>query len=198
MRWWRSCLVVLWLGALAGLMVGCAHKPSPRVTLAVAQTDRGVMIWLAEHLLFDFDQDTLSASAGPYLDRVADILRTQTTEHLLLEGHTDNIGAGSYNLQLSQRRADAVAQALQARGVAASRLKAVGVGMQQPLAPNDVAVGRRLNRRVELIVLNETVARLTKGQPANAFEDAFARLKAELEAVTASPLNLPATAAGPR
>lgn len=195
MRWWRSCLAAL----LLGLLAGCAHKPASQVTLAVAQTDRGVMIWLAEHLLFDFDQDTLSTSAEPYLDRVANILRTQTTEHLLLEGHTDHIGPAQYNLALSQRRAEAVAQALQLRGVSAARLKAVGLGMQHPLAPNDLPIGRRLNRRVELIVLNETVERLTRGQPANAFEDAFVRLKVELEAVAAAgSLTMPAPAAGRR
>lgn len=195
MRWWRRCLLVLLMSALAG----CAHKPTPKITLAVAQTDRGVMIWLAEHLLFEFDRDTLSPGAAPYLDRVAEILQTQTSEQLMLEGHTDNIGTVAYNNELSLRRAESVAQALLARGVAASRLQSVGLGMQRPLAPNDLPVGRRLNRRVELIVLNETVDNLKKGQPANAFEDAFARLKAELELVEPNaPLNMVAPAAGKR
>jgi outer membrane protein OmpA-like peptidoglycan-associated protein len=157
------------------------------------------MIWLAEHLLFEFDRDTLSPGAAPYLDRVAEILQTQTSEHLMLEGPTDNIGTVAYNNELSLRRAATVAQALLARGVAASRLQSVGLGMQRPLAPNDLPVGRRLNRRVELIVLNETVDNLKKGQPANAFEDAFARLKAELELVEPNaPLNMVAPAAGKR
>jgi flagellar motor protein MotB len=170
--------ILLWCVVIG--LAGCAHRAEPQVKLALAQTERGVMIWLPDHVLFDFGKAELSAQSEPYLRRVAELLRDKTPEPLLLEGHTDNVGAADFNLRLSERRAQAVAVALQDMGVTPQRLRTAGVGLARPLAPNDSELGRRLNRRVELIVLNETVARLTQGEPANAFEDAFARLEAEL------------------
>lgn len=177
MRLFRLCLPLL----LASFVAACAHKPEPAVKLALAQTDRGVMIWLPDHVLFEFGKADLSLESVPYLMRVAEILNQKTTEPLLLEGHTDNVGSAEFNQALSERRAMAVAEALKAQGVDAQRLRTAGLGLTRPLAPNDTDTGRRLNRRVELIVLNETVSNLTRGEPKNAFEDAFARLKQELE-----------------
>lgn len=177
MLWFRRC--VAWL--LIVLLAACAHQPAPTVKLALSQTERGVMIWLPDHVLFEFGQAELSPQSTPYLARVAEILNSKTAEQLLLEGHTDNIGSESFNQALSERRAASVAQALVAQGVSTDRLRTAGLGLAQPLAPNDSEVGRRLNRRVELIVLNETVSNLTRGEHPNAFEDAFARLKRELE-----------------
>ena len=99
-----------------------------------------------------------------------------------VEGHTDNVGAAPLNQKLSELRADAVAAALISRGVPAVRVSKRGFSFSQPAAPNDVEAGRRLNRRTELIVIDETVANLTQGEPANSFEDAAARVKAALEA----------------
>ncbi|MDE2457312.1 MAG: OmpA family protein, partial [Burkholderiales bacterium] len=171
----------------AALLAACAHAPQPAagaappVKLAMSQTERGVMIWLPDNVLFDFGKADLSAASGAYLDRVADILNHKTDHSLSLEGHTDNVGSVAFNQKLSEDRAAAVARALIQRGVAAARLKTVGYGFSRPLAPNDTETGRRLNRRVEIIVLGETVAHLSAGEPANAFEDAFAHVKAEME-----------------
>lgn len=171
----------------AALLAACAHAPQPAagaaapVKLAMSQTERGVMIWLPDNVLFDFGKSDLSAASGPTLDRVADILNHKTENTLSLEGHTDNVGSAAFNQKLSEDRAASVARALQSRGVAAERLKTVGYGFGRPLAPNDTETGRRLNRRVEIIVLGETVEHLRAGEPANAFEDAFARVKAEME-----------------
>jgi hypothetical protein len=112
---------------------------------------------------------------------VAQILNSKTDHQLSLEGHTDNMGAVELNQRLSEKRAETVLVALRERAVLPSRLKALGFGLTKPLAPNDSDLGRRLNRRVELIVLDEKVETLTRGEPANAFEDAFARLKSQLD-----------------
>jgi OmpA-OmpF porin, OOP family len=71
---------------------------------------------------------------------------------LYIVGHTDNAGAFDYNIGLSERRAAAVVKELTAKhGIAATRLKAAGVGMLSPVAPNDGEEGRARNRRVELV-----------------------------------------------
>ena len=71
-----------------------------------------------------------------------------------VEGFTDSQGANDYNLELSQRRADAVAMAIIQRGIDAQRVRALGYGEEFPVASNDNAGSRQLNRRVEIIVSN--------------------------------------------
>lgn len=165
--------------ALALFAGGCATQPPiPPVTLAVAQIDRGVMVWLPDSVLFEFGKSMLDLNeAGPYLDRVAQLLREKSGSDVLLEGHTDNVGSESYNRTLSERRAEVVRQALLTRGVPEARLRAAGLGMTQPLAPNDTETGRRLNRRVEIVMLGEKLENLTHGEPDNAFVQAVDRLK---------------------
>jgi OOP family OmpA-OmpF porin len=70
-----------------------------------------------------------------------------------IEGHTDNQGNAQTNLSLSQQRADAVKNILRAAGIPANRIQSVGLGGEQPLAPNSTAQGRERNRRVEVILL---------------------------------------------
>ena len=67
------------------------------------------------------------------------------------------------------------------RQVPEGRINAVGYGLSKPIAPNDSEAGRRLNRRVEIIILEEKVDNLTRGEPAGLFEEAFSKLKAELD-----------------
>lgn len=178
MKRWTRCLAL----AMAIALSACASKPpeKPPVKLAVTQVDRGVLIWLPDNVLFEFGAHTLSPEADDYLKLVAHLTLDRTTEALALEGHTDGVGSPDYNQGLSLKRADAVAEALRKLGVPAERMKTAGFGLTRPLAPNDAEVGRRLNRRVEIIVLNETVAHLSQGEAANRFEDAFEKLKAEL------------------
>lgn len=183
-------LAVLVLAALAG----CASAPpppppapapvaKPSVVLPISQLDRGVQIVLPDSVLFDSGKAELnSTAAAPYLDRIAVLLTTKTEKLIAVEGHTDNVGAAALNQKLSEQRADAVAAALISRGVPAARVSKRGLSFTQPTAPNDVEAGRRLNRRTELIVIDETVANITRGEPANSFEDAAARVKAALEA----------------
>ena len=69
-----------------------------------------------------------------------------------IEGHTDATGSAEYNLDLSQRRASAVLQWMQLQGVEATRLQAMGFGMQKPVADNATQEGRSKNRRVEIVI----------------------------------------------
>jgi len=120
------------------------------------------------------------------MDRVALLLNEKTTKSVSLEGHTDSIGSENANLVLSVARATAVRQALLERKVSEDRITAVGYGLAKPIAPNDSEAGRRLNRRVEIIILDEKVDNLTRGEPAGLFEEAFGKLKAELDSLLQS------------
>lgn len=102
-------------------------------------------------VLFATNSATINPSSYPELDRTVTFLReTSPSATGVIEGHTDSQGADAYNLQLSQRRADAVRKYLVDAGVPASRLTAQGLGETQPVADNTTAEGRAQNRRVVL------------------------------------------------
>lgn len=160
-----------------------ANGPAAAIRLPVSQLDRGVLVWLPEDILFDFGRAELNpVLASPYMDRIAWLLSERTIKSVSLEGHTDSVGPENGNRVLSINRAMAVRQALVARGVPESRLAVVGHGLSRPIAPNDSEAGRRVNRRVEIVILGEQVDNLTQGDADGAFEAAFTKLKAELNA----------------
>lgn len=102
-------------------------------------------------IYFDFAQATLLPQSAGTLKAVAYVMTANSGWSLRIEGHTDNVGGGPFNLTLSQRRAAAVRDALIARfKVPAARLAATGFGLSRPVASNDSLVGRAANRRVEL------------------------------------------------
>jgi Outer membrane protein and related peptidoglycan-associated (lipo)proteins len=151
--------------------------------LPIAQIDRGVQFVLPDAVLFEFGKATFKEKeSGPYLDRLAQLLIQKSQNPISVEGHTDNVGSEQANQRLSEQRAAAVARALEQRGVAASRISQVGYSFRRPVAPNDLEAGRRLNRRTEIIVIDEKLETFTRGEPVGAFEDAVARIKSILEA----------------
>jgi OOP family OmpA-OmpF porin len=129
-----------------------------RLPEPVAGDSCGSVIRLDANVLFEFDADTVAPDAAALLDRVATLLTTLGSPSLDIVGHTDAIGGEQYNRDLSTRRAESVRRALVERGVAAESLQARGLGEVQPIAPNttpegaDDPAGRRLNRRVELVL----------------------------------------------
>jgi outer membrane protein OmpA-like peptidoglycan-associated protein len=103
-------------------------------------------------IYFDFASDKIKPESEPVLREIADALTHNPTWKLRVEGHTDNIGGDEYNLDLSQRRAEAVKSALLTRyHIAAARLTPQGFGATRPKEPNDTLAGRARNRRVELV-----------------------------------------------
>jgi outer membrane protein OmpA-like peptidoglycan-associated protein len=117
-------------------------------------TERGILVTLGD-VLFEFNKAELLATAQPRLDRLADFLRQFPDKRLLIEGYTDAIGSDRYNLELSQRRAEAVKNALVSRGIEPARMTAEGYGKAYPVADNKDAGGRQMNRRVEVVVSDE-------------------------------------------
>ena len=106
-------------------------------------------------ILFETDSAALTDASRPALDEIASLLGNNPSLALLVVGHTDDRGALGYNIDLSQRRAQAVVERLgRDYGVASSRLEGHGVGYLAPLANNDSDEGRALNRRVELVRRN--------------------------------------------
>jgi outer membrane protein OmpA-like peptidoglycan-associated protein len=102
-------------------------------------------------IYFDFNKDTIKPESEPVLKQIVQAMTDNPTWKLTVEGHTDNIGGDSYNLDLSKRRAAAVKQTLIARyHISPDRLSADGFGASRPVEPNDTLEGRARNRRVEL------------------------------------------------
>ena len=103
-------------------------------------------------IYFDFGSDKLRPESAPVLEEIASTLKNNPTWKLQVNGHTDNIGGDAFNLDLSNRRAAAVKQALIAQyQIDPARLDPKGFGATQPKESNDTLQGRARNRRVELI-----------------------------------------------
>ena len=178
------------LGLGLGLMAGCATPPAPPVVavaapkavISIDQIERGVLIPLPNTVLFQFGKSELNKEAAdPYLEKIAQLIKSKSSKPVAVEGHTDNVGTLGANQQISDARAKVVLAALQAYGVPAERLKAEGFAYQRPVVSNINEDGRALNRRVEIIILDEKVENITAGEPANAFESAFSKLKAMVD-----------------
>ena len=129
--------------------------------LQAKQTNRGMVLTLGD-VLFDTNKATLKPGAAAKLDRLAAFLQDNPNERLIIEGYTDSTGSEDYNQALSQRRAQAVADALAAHGVPASRYQALGRGESLPVASNSSAEGRQQNRRVE-VVFSDQSGRFAEG-----------------------------------
>ncbi len=128
-----------------------ALKGMKQQGVTTRQEERGLVITLND-VLFAFDSDRVTAQYGPMLDKLVQYLSEDPKHSVLVEGHTDAIGTNEYNQDLSERRAAAVQRALINRGANSRAVKMRGYGETRPVASNNNSAGRRLNRRVELIV----------------------------------------------
>ncbi len=133
--------------------------------LQAKQTERGMVVTLGD-VLFDTGRATLKPGAERALERLAQFLRTNPGTRIIVEGHTDSVGSEAYNEELSQRRAQAVTEALRARGVPAEQYQAKGLGKAYPVASNETPAGRQQNRRVE-IVFSDASGRFAEGPSAD-------------------------------
>src|SRR3954469_23927369 len=103
-------------------------------------------------IYFDTDKAVLKPESRPMLEQIAKLLTSQPQLNVFIVGHTDSQGAYEYNLDLSKRRAEAVAAELVKNfRIAPTRLRTAGVGLLAPVGPNATDTGRALNRRVELV-----------------------------------------------
>jgi OOP family OmpA-OmpF porin len=100
-------------------------------------------------VLFDVNRATIKPEAAEVLLRIANFLKTNQQYTVEIQGNTDSTGPLAWNMQLSEKRADAVKRYLATNGVAAGRLTTKGFGPNEPLAPNNTSEGRAKNRRVD-------------------------------------------------
>ena len=145
-------------GAFEATAPGPAPEPAspapaePGTALQAEACEGGLAALLgASRVEFAFGSAQLEPSAGPLLDRVAEVAR-ECPGTLQVEGHTDSTGDEATNLALSRARAEAVRQALVERGLEPARLTAAGFGAARPVASNAEAAGRARNRRIEVHV----------------------------------------------
>jgi outer membrane protein OmpA-like peptidoglycan-associated protein len=133
--------------------------------LQTRDTVRGLIVSMPD-VLFDFNKYTLKPEARERLARISGIVLAYPDLKLQIEGYTDSIGSDEYNQTLSEKRAAAVRDYLVSSGVSLNNVAAQGMGKANPIADNSTASGRKLNRRVEMIVSGDVIGnQITPGAP---------------------------------
>ena len=124
-------------------------RPAPPLARAKARASRAWSMTVS----FSRDRDELTERAKAGLDRAAARLTADPSATARIDGHTDRVGDSAHNLELSQRRADRVADHLVSLGIDRARMTVRGLGERRPLEPDDGAEAHRRNRRVQVRVV---------------------------------------------
>ncbi|MGB2628063.1 MAG: OmpA family protein [Candidatus Acidiferrum sp.] len=124
--------------------------------LQTTDTPRGLVVNMAD-VLFESGKYALSTDAQLKLAKLSGIIQAHPGLNLAIEGYTDNTGTPEFNLKLSQQRADAVRAFLVSQGLPPATISSTGMGQASPVADNSTAAGRKLNRRVEIIVSGSVI-----------------------------------------
>lgn len=146
------------VGGAAGAFIGnymdrqAAEMEQDLEGAKIERIGEGIKITFDSGILFAVDRSELQMDARRNLNELARILNKYDDTDVLVEGHTDSTGPESYNLALSERRAQAVINHLTAVQVDADRLTLQAYGESQPIADNATAEGRAANRRVEIAI----------------------------------------------
>ena len=114
-------------------------------------TERGLVLTLGD-VLFGFDRAEMTSGGQRVVTKLSEFLRRYEKRNVMIEGFTDSIGSDAYNLQLSERRANAVRLGLIQHGIDPGRIRIRGYGKAYPVADNQSDAGRQQNRRVEIII----------------------------------------------
>lgn len=122
--------------------------------LQAERTERGLVMTLGD-ILFTTGKAELTSGAYDRIERLAQFMQRYPARTVKIEGHTDSTGNADSNLRLSENRAQAVRDALTARGVNPSRIVTQGYGETQPVASNSNDSGRQQNRRVDIVISDE-------------------------------------------
>jgi outer membrane protein OmpA-like peptidoglycan-associated protein len=123
------------------------------VELHAQKTERGMVVTIGD-VLFATDRAELNANGMATVKKLAEIMSQNPDRTVMVEGFTDSTGTAAHNKDLSERRAASVAQALAGLGVPRERIAMRGYGEAFPVASNDTASNRQLNRRVEIVLSN--------------------------------------------
>ena len=147
------------VGGVAGGVIGNKMDKQAKdikEALPGAQVERvneGIKITLSENTVnFDFNSAALTTVSKSNLDKLAGVMVQYPDTNINVYGHTDSKGTAEYNLTLSQKRANSVIDYLVSKGIARTRLNAMGMGEKDPIATNETEAGRAQNRRVEFAI----------------------------------------------
>lgn len=154
----RGAIIGAIVGGAAGAIIG--HQMDQQAKelqqdipgATVSRVGEGIAVTFASGILYPFNSTEILPAGKENLQSLANSLEKYPNSDVLIVGHTDSVGTDAYNLDLSQRRAQAASAYLQSLGVPASRLHAVGKGESEPIQPNDTDAGRAQNRRVEIAI----------------------------------------------
>jgi len=147
------------LGAGAGAAIGNnldrqaeELRRQLRNDVGVSNNGQNLVVVLSQDLLFATNSTAVSSVSQNELRIVANSLNRYPNTTVNVIGHTDSTGDASFNQNLSERRAQAVSSILISGGVSPGRIRSIGAGETQPVASNDTASGRQMNRRVEIVI----------------------------------------------
>jgi outer membrane protein OmpA-like peptidoglycan-associated protein len=143
------------IGGVTGAVMDKQEEDLRKAGIAAERDEAGNLIinLSGESLKFDTGKSSLQPSGEALLTRLAGVLRQYPENRIVIEGHTDNVGALAMNKSLSQSRADSVKTYILKQGVPARCVvQTMGYGPERPVADNNTAAGRAENRRVELSI----------------------------------------------
>jgi len=132
-----------------------AQQEAQLKELNAKKTERGMVITLGD-VLFSVNKAQLKSGGTRNMQKLADFLKQNPQQKVSIEGHTDSTGSNSLNQKVSERRANAVKAALINTGISSDRITTHGYGEEMPIAGNDTAASRQMNRRVEIILSDES------------------------------------------
>ncbi len=169
-----------------GLLEQSLEKEIKDKQVRLSMEEKGLVITFVSEVLFDSGKDILKPTSLASLSKVAKILVNNVPENNIgIEGYTDNVpikySKWKSNWELSAHRALSVLEYLETQGVSPQRLSASGYGEYHPVASNDTAEGRQMNRRVEIVILPKTVKKIEKGALTKENEEQLPKEEEELK-----------------
>jgi len=167
----RGAIIGAVVGGAAGAVIG--HQMDQQAKelqqnipgATITRVGEGIAVTFPSGILFPFNSTDILPDGKQNLQQLASSLDKYPNSDILIVGHTDSVGTDAYNMDLSQRRAQAASAYLQSLGVPASRLQTAGRGESEPITSNDTDEGRQRNRRVEIaIYASEAYRKQVQGQ----------------------------------
>lgn len=154
----RGAIIGAVIGGAAGAIIG--HQMDQQAKelqqnipgATISRVGEGIAVTFPSGILFPFNSTEILPAGKSNLQQLANSLGEYPNSDVLIVGHTDSVGTDAYNLDLSQRRAQAASAYLQSLNIPAARLRTVGKGESEPIQPNDTEDGRARNRRVEIAI----------------------------------------------
>lgn len=156
--WAKGAIIGAVIGGAGGALIGnYMDKQAAEIDRDVegARVERvgdSIRVIFDSGILFSTGSATITSTSRYNIEKLARILNRYHDTTLVIEGHTDNTGSEATNQSLSERRAESVANLLEVYGVSSRRVSPVGFGETRPVSTNETEEGRRLNRRVEVLI----------------------------------------------